>query len=282
MNNNMRLQLFANELNDIKDAKLQAFAVKLLTNAPDYFFTVPASSSGKYHPYFAREDNGLVKHTRCVVFFAECNAESFNFDSYMKDMLIVAAIAHDIKKQGNNNYGKHTVWEHPELAHDYIIEMQAKYPDLISIENATIIANAVLCHMGKWSHLPEFTRGKKAYPLPVSLFDYALQSADYMASRTEITGFHFRPTDGITFTDSTNLTEGKTTTIPVDNNTPTNNSVGDVGDETFKFGKHAGKTIKEVVTNHPDYIDWMLNKANFNNTDMIDKVKIYLQSKTKK
>lgn len=278
----MRLQLFANELNDIKDAKLQAFAVKLLTNAPDYFFTVPASSSGKYHPYFAREDGGLVKHTRCVVFYAECNAESFDFDPHLRDLVIIAALAHDIKKQGDNNYGKHTVWEHPELAYNFILETQKNNSDLITVEDATIIANAILCHMGKWSHHPEFTRGKKAYPMPVTLFDYALQSADYMASRTEITGFHFRPTDGITFTGSTNLTEGKTTTIPVDNNTPTNNSVGDVGDETFKFGKHAGKTIKEVVTNHPDYIDWMLNKANFNNTDMIDKVKIYLQSKTKK
>ena len=67
MDNNMRLQLFANELNDIKDAKLQAFAVKLLTNAPDYFFTVPASSSGKYHPYFAREEGGLVKHNHLIL-----------------------------------------------------------------------------------------------------------------------------------------------------------------------------------------------------------------------
>ena len=72
----MRLKLFKNELNDIQDNNLRQFAIQLLTNAPDYFFTIPASSSGKNHPYFARENNGLVKHTRCVVFFAECNAEN--------------------------------------------------------------------------------------------------------------------------------------------------------------------------------------------------------------
>lgn len=188
----MRLKLFKNELNDIQDNNLRQFAIQLLTNAPDYFFTIPASSSGKNHPYFARENNGLVKHTRCVVFFAECNAESFNFDSYTKDMLIIAAIAHDIKKQGNSS-SKHTAWEHPELAHDYILEMQNKYPDLISVENATIIANAILSHMGKWQNLPEYTQGRKAYPLPISLFDYALQSADYIASRKEIMSFNFRP-----------------------------------------------------------------------------------------
>ena len=188
----MRLKLFKNELNDIQDNNLRQFAIHLLTNAPDYFFMVPASSSGKNHPYFARENNGLVKHTRCVVFFAECNAESFNFDSYTKDMLIITAIAHDIKKQGNNS-SNHTAWEHPELAHDYILEMQNKYPDLISVENATIIANAILSHMGKWQNLPKYTQGRKAYPLPVSLFDYALQSADYIASRKEILSFNFRP-----------------------------------------------------------------------------------------
>ena len=277
METNTRLQFFANELNDINDQKLLSFAIKLLTEAPDYFFTVPASSSGKYHPYFAREENGLIKHTRCVVFFAECNAESFNFDSYTKDMLIIAAIAHDIKKQGNNNYGKHTVWEHPELAHDYILEMQVKYPDLISLENATIIANAILCHMGKWSHLPEYTRGKKAYPLPTSMFDYALQSADYMASRTEITGFNFRPTDGIIIRGYATLNEANVPNIVTP--APTIEPLSDIGDTVISFGKHKGKTIREIVAKHPDYIDWMLNKPDFNNNDIRDKVKAYLQSK---
>ena len=197
METNLRLNFFENELNDIKDDNLRAFAIHLITGAPDYFFTAPASSSGKFHPYFAREISGLVKHTRCVIFFAECNAASFNFDDYTRDMLIIAGLAHDIKKQGNKDIGERTVWEHPELAHDYILEMQAKYPDLISFENATIIANAVLCHMGKWQHLKEFTKDKKSFPMPTSLFEFALQSADYMASRTEITGFNFRPTNNI-------------------------------------------------------------------------------------
>ena len=98
-----RLTAFANELNDIQDDNLRQFAAQLLVNAPEYFFTIPASSSGNFHPYFAREIGGLVKHTRCVVFYAECNAESFNFDSHTKDLAIIAALAHDIKKQGDND-----------------------------------------------------------------------------------------------------------------------------------------------------------------------------------
>ena len=192
-----RLTAFANELNDIQDDNLRQFAAQLLANAPEYFFTIPASSSGKHHPYFAREVGGLVKHTRCVIFYAECNAESFNFDSHTKDLAIIAALAHDIKKQGDSDAKNYTVWEHPELAYNFILEMQNTYPNLISVEDATVVANAILSHMGKWWHNEEFTKGKKQFPLPTTMLDYAIQSADYMASRVELTGFAFRPTDNV-------------------------------------------------------------------------------------
>ena len=173
MNTNERLTLFANELNDIQDNNLRQFAIQLLVNAPDYFFTIPASSTGQNHPYFAREIGGLVKHTRCVI----------------------------IKKQGNDASG-YTVWEHPELAHNYILDMQKSYPDLISVEDATIIANAILSHMGKWQHDEKFVKNRKQFPLPTTLFEYAIQSADYIASRVELTGFAFRPTDGVSITNN--------------------------------------------------------------------------------
>ena len=275
MDKNSRLQLFANELNDIKDNNLRQFAIQLLTNAPEYFFTVPASSSGKYHPYFAREVGGLVKHTRCVIFYAECNAESFNFDEHTKDLAIIAALAHDIKKQGDNNTGSHTVWEHPELAYNYVLETQKANANLISVEDATIIANAILCHMGKWQHDPQFTRGKKAFPLPTTLFDYAVQSADYMASRVELTGFAFRPTDGVSILGVMATTD-TTPSVPtplVEDISP----ITGVGDTVFTFGKYTGKTISQVVTEAPDYIDWMLKQTNFKNGDILDKVKLYLQ-----
>lgn len=269
-----KLKLFVNELNDICDDKLREFAASIILNAPEYFFTVPASSSGKYHPYFAREVGGLVKHTRCVIFYAECNAESFNFDSHTKDLIIIAALAHDIKKQGDSNDGKHTVYEHPELAYNFILEIQKSNPNLITVEDATIVANAILCHMGKWQHDDAFTKGRKSFPLPKTLFEYALQSADYIASRTELTGFEFRKIDDVnlSYVGTVNNNINDNTVLLCENKEKTI----DIGDEVFTFGKHSGKTIREVVKNHYDYIDWMINKSNFNNTDMLDKVKLYI------
>ena len=257
-----RVQLFVNEINDIQNDSLREFAIQLLLHAQDYFFVVPASSSGKYHPSFTRGEGGLVKHTRCVVFYAECNAESFGFSQHDKDLIIISALAHDIKKQGNNNNGKHTVWEHPELAHDFILEMQTKYPHLISIDDAQIIANAVLCHMGKWAHNKEFVKTRKQYPMPNTLFEYALQSADYIASRTELISFEFRPTDGLTIISESPIA------LPTFN----------IGDTVFTFGKHKNKTIKEVVENHPDYINWIMNQPNFNQIDMLEKIKMYINA----
>ena len=71
-----KISVFINELNYIKDDNLNAFAKELIANAEDYFFTVPASSSGKYHPQFSLGVGGLVRHTRCVAYFAMGAGES--------------------------------------------------------------------------------------------------------------------------------------------------------------------------------------------------------------
>jgi hypothetical protein len=68
MTENDKIQLFVNEINDIEDEKLKRFTINLLLGAPEYFYTVPASSSKKYHPPFTRSEGGLIKHTRLVVF----------------------------------------------------------------------------------------------------------------------------------------------------------------------------------------------------------------------
>ena len=76
MNQLDKIKLFYNELNSISDTNLREFATQLILHAPDYFFTIAATSSGKYHPEFARRVGGLVKHTKCVCFYAMCNIES--------------------------------------------------------------------------------------------------------------------------------------------------------------------------------------------------------------
>ena len=236
-----RLKLFVNELGDITEENLRKFAEELIINADDYFFTVAASTSGKYHPQFDLGDGGLVRHTRCVVFFAQCEAISRMFTEHETNLMIVAAIAHDIKKLGDGK-GKHTVDDHPRFAAEYINDTN-KRTELLSAEDENILANMVLSHMGKWGH-----EKIADLPLPKTELEKALQAADYIASRKELLGFDFRPTEKVEIV--------KEEIKPAD--------------FVVNFGKHSGKTIKEVYEagrKGDTYLHWMMGQKEFNNQE---------------
>ena len=168
-----KLKMFANEIGDIQDANLKQLATDLIENADDYFFTVAASSSGKYHPPFDLGNGGLVRHTRFVVFLAESVAESFNMTQYDKDCLIVAALAHDIKKQGDGS-SLHTVWEHPIYAKDYVYEIHKKTKSKVPKDVIEKIGNAIERHMGKWGHDDIYRKNNIPLPMPETEFEKAL------------------------------------------------------------------------------------------------------------
>lgn len=48
-----RLSLFESELASIKNPEYRRFLEDVLAAADDYFFDMPASTTGKYHPTFA-------------------------------------------------------------------------------------------------------------------------------------------------------------------------------------------------------------------------------------
>ena len=55
-----KLSIFKDEINYVKDSKLKEDFKTLINLLPDYFFEVPASSTGKYHPEFAAGSGGMV------------------------------------------------------------------------------------------------------------------------------------------------------------------------------------------------------------------------------
>jgi uncharacterized protein (DUF3820 family) len=260
MNREDKIKLFINEINDIKDSNLRAFATELIASAPDYFFIVPASSSGKYHPPFDLGEGGLVRHTRCVAFIAKSVAESYCYNDRDTDMLIVAALAHDIQKQGSGD-GKHTVWEHPELAMKYVWDIYESNKFDIPKGDIEKIANAVHSHMGKWGNNPSFLKGNKPLPMPKTEFEMALQVSDYIASRKEITEFAFRETEVV---DLPTAPKSKPASEM---------SLMELEMYEMPFGKHKGKTLKEVKPT--GYLDWMVKQTDFNNKETQEIVKAY-------
>lgn len=263
-----KISVFINELNYIKDNNLNAFARELIANAEDYFFTVPASSSGKYHPQFSLGIGGLVRHTRCVAYFAMGAGESYNFDQHTTDLLVIAALAHDIKKQGHISNG-HTVREHPLYGADYVIEMQSKFPNFITKEDAEKIAGAIRSHMGKWEGTREWVKDttKELFPMPKDGFEQALQMADYVASRKYILSFQF---------DETAYTPSENDVVAINESKDISKmSLFELENYVIPFGKHRGKTLKEVKPT--GYLDWVLKQVDFNNKDTQDIIKLYYE-----
>ena len=256
--------MFANEIGDIYDKDLKELATELIANADDYFFTVPASSSGKYHPPFDLGCGGLVRHTRCVAFMAMSIAESHCMSTLDRDSLIVAAIAHDIKKQGNGN-GNHTVFEHPIYAKNYVLEIHKKINSAVPVDVVEKIANAVHSHMGKWGHDKEFIKGNNPLPMPSNEFEFALQTADYIASRKEIVDFKFRDTEAVVavIEQPTNVEKKPITEM----------SLFELENYEMPFGKHKGKTLKEIKPT--GYLDWILKQTDFANKDTQEIVRAY-------
>lgn len=252
-----RLKMFANEIGYIVDENLKKFAEKVIEGADDYFFTVPASSSGKYHPQFSLGESGLVRHTRVVAFFVKCIGESMMFNQHDIDLLVIAAIAHDIKKQGDNSNG-HTVGNHPEFARNYVLVLGAENDNLISMDDVKKIAAAVYSHMGKWGHEND------NMPLPETEFDKALQAADYLASRREILDFDFKPTEPVKIEPNQASTA------------PSVNYDGDPKDYVLGFGKYKGQTLEQVAKT--GYIDWMIKQVDFFNKEAQEMGRRYLDS----
>lgn len=254
MEKDERIALFERELSYIKDEKIKEFAKRVIEDADEYFFTVPASSSGKYHPDFARGEGGLVRHTKAVVFFtAEFCRSEFEFgtiNARQAQLLIVAAIAHDIKKQGDGSTGHTLMKEHPLYGAEYIKKENEKY-GLLSDEDVDYIYKAIRSHMGPWCDVKPETRAE------LTLF-----YADYAASRAEITGLKF--IDG----GSTEMPEAPAYEKPAMT----------IDGYVFDFGKLKGLTLKEGYEKDPGFVRWVANKEGFGNSEVQNLVREFLKT----
>ena len=62
-----REELILNELDLIKSERIQNACVKIVNLLPEYWFTVAAASTGKYHPEYAQGEGGLLRHSKAAM-----------------------------------------------------------------------------------------------------------------------------------------------------------------------------------------------------------------------
>ena len=172
-----KIKYFETEINYLKDNNNKEDLKYLINLLPDYFFEIPASSTGKYHPKFASTKNGLVKHTKVAVRIAYDLFETVNFSDEDKDLIIMALTLHDGLKKGNPEE-KYTRFDHPLLISKWILDNADKLK--MDSFNVRKMCSLIESHMGKWN---TSSYSKVELPLPRNELEKYVHRCDYLASR---------------------------------------------------------------------------------------------------
>ena len=177
----MKKEMFQTEIGYIKNPKYAENIGIIIDLLPDYFFEVPASSTGKYHPKFSLGEGGLVRHTKSAVRIAhellENNSLLNTFTSDEKDMMIAALLVHDGLKSGLVK-SEYTVFEHPLLMSKFIQDNRSKLTlDDYEIE---LICSVIETHMGEWTR---DYKGNEVLEKPKTKYQKFVHMCDFLSSR---------------------------------------------------------------------------------------------------
>ena len=176
--------VFNNQTRLIQKPELRKLVIDTLEAAPDYFYIMPASSTGKYHPAYTLGDGGLVRHTKAAVKIAECllSLEMYEALAHKSDEIYAALILHDSVKKGMTG-NQYTTTEHPLDAAKLLIDT-AKKVNFADMETVEFIAGMIRSHMGQWNTNRD---GKEVLPKPVTKEQKFVHQCDYLASRKFLT-----------------------------------------------------------------------------------------------
>lgn len=232
-------ELLKEYFDSVQDENVKKFMEQCIETIPEYWYTVPASSTGKYHPNYALGNGGLMRHTIALLRFFDRLVRNTMYGSPFTnremDLLRVACLMHDSRKSGSDEefaVNKYTKFDHPILAANVVRSIETEY---ITDEEKEMIANAIESHMGQWN-VDTYGKSKVELPLPTNKYQKIVHLVDYLAAQKGVE-VQF---DG--FKTETTVNES------VDNAT--------VDTYVFPFGKYKGMKLTEVNEKFPDYIDW--------------------------
>lgn len=168
--------------NIIKDETFREDIETILSKLPDYFYEIPASSSGKYHPKYTLGEGGLLRHTKAAVKIAYdlLQLDMFNiFDDFQKDLILGSLMIHDGLKYGYD-YDITSYFKHPLYMAEFVTELLMKKELKSSDEKIVLLAHTVSTHMGQWN---TNKYSVDVLPLPNNDVDRFVHMCDYLASR---------------------------------------------------------------------------------------------------
>lgn len=171
-------------LQTVNMPKLQEFARHMWNHAPDYFFVIPASVSGKHHAEWSTGMGGLIRHVMMGAKVAQDLARTFGLTAEEKDLAVVAMLGHDILKYGFD-FNKQYMPMHPFLPRvHYGSEKSPAFVGMFAYsEEFETIMRAIERHMGSIA-TGEWT--SVAGVKPETPLEQVVHLADYVASRKDL------------------------------------------------------------------------------------------------
>lgn len=179
-----KINYFTQEFKYVKDKNLRKDLRYLVGLLPDYFFEIPAASTGKYHPAYAQGKHGLVRHTKAAVriayeFFQD--EAICKFSAKEQDLIIIALVLHDGLKSGKVQE-KYTRFDHPLLVSKLIMEQKENLT--MEVDDIRLVCSAIESHMGPWN--VDYKTKKEVLPKPKTAMERFVHMCDYLASRKVI------------------------------------------------------------------------------------------------
>lgn len=243
-----KIAVFQPYLDKFETEEMRLYCTDMIAEIPDYIFTIPSSTSGKYHNATQCRPHGQIYH---MIMFAEImnyrlalkgNKEKFKSPS-QRDAMRCVPFFHDAIKCGFNG-GRYTVHEHPLLAGQWVRETKVEH----DINNKIKEAIARMCER----HSGEFTttsKSKIVLPEPENAMELFVHECDILSSRNNIDMQPPKYLDNIFVDEPAKF------------------------DENFvmPFGKHAGQKLIDIYNKHPDYIAWC--EENIHKRELLDQIK---------
>lgn len=209
------------------------YFMDMVAEMPDYIFTMPSSTSGKFHNAKQCETYGQLYHVYMFnsilnhLLSLKHNKEKYD-KPYERDAMRCVPTFHDAVKCGWNG-SKYTVQDHPVLAAEWVLSTVVKHD--IPIEYKHMIADMCEAHSGEWN---KSRSGKVIMSEPRNDREFLIHECDILASRSDLD--YIIPQELLDVLPAVEIPDVSTYIVP--------------------FGKYKGKTLPEIKAIDPGYIAW--------------------------
>lgn len=231
-----RTDVFKRILDEFEDEDMRAYCEDMIDQTAGYIFTIPSSTSYKYHNKTQCQPGGQLYH---ILMVGQIMNYLLGLD-YIKakfpkpkqrDCLRIAALLHDNTKCGFDG-SQYTVHEHPILCMDWIINTHVEHD--ISDGLKRYIGELVASHSGQWT---SSNKSKTVLPAPENDEQFLVHLCDYLGSRSNL---------DMIYTEEENAAVSALQSIEIPS----------VEEYELPFGKYKGFTLLQIQKMDPQYISW--------------------------